>query len=80
MKTIFLKQLENRPMCVVVRSCAQFCVVFSRRRWRHLYDNFSVKIASKNRTCVEMRNYLCFFVVKKQRTNTKSGRINVADR
>ena len=28
------------------------------QRWRHLRENCSVKIASKNRTCDEMRKYL----------------------
>ena len=41
-------------------------------RWRHLYKNGSVKIASKNRICGEMRSYLGFFVVKNKGQTQKA--------
>ena len=45
-------------------------------RWRHL----TRKLHSKHRICGKIPHYLLFLVVKKQRTNAKSGRTEVSDR
>ena len=53
--------------------------VFSRRRWRHLYDNCRIKIASKHRNCGDIRNSFWFFVIKNEGQTQKASGSKVAD-
>ena len=69
-KTIKLTIVLN---CVVVRSRAKSCAVFSRRLWRHLRENCRIKITSKNRNCGDAKFFL-IYCRKRQRTNAKSER------
>ena len=73
MKTNFIDKTITSTIVLVVRSRAKSCAVFSRRRWRHLPENCRIKIASKNRNCVDAKFFL-IFCLKEQRTNAKSER------
>ena len=73
MKANVVDKTVKSTICLVVRSRAKSCAVFSRRRWRQLRENSRVKVVSKHRNCGDAKFFLIFFR-KKQRTNAKSER------